>query len=145
VRRAVFRQCLRLYQEARCGVSERNSIYCADFWLAFKRTLPANELRAAEAWFLECCDHHQVEPLLHLGRGAFFHWVYRVEARVGEALLERGVFPFGVYFARGAHEVRYRVGAFDPHFRSGAVLPFATDWGSTPPLPAWRQPLARAA
>jgi len=74
-----------------------------DFELAAKRKLRRLELRVFRLHFVDCGDWHQCCAVLHIGRGEFFHEVYRLEERLGRELLRRGIFPLYEYFNWG-HE-----------------------------------------
>ncbi len=100
VLRKIFRRCLERYH-ASSPLGMRAMIYRIDFDLAAKYTLTARERAAFERYFEAAAPWSQCNGLLALDRGAFFTWVYATEVRLGRALLQREIFPFGPYFEAG--------------------------------------------
>lgn len=79
-------------------VWSRDAEYSADVWLVAKRSLSEVERIIYCEYLLHQRPWRDVEPGTKLGRGEFFHSVYRTEAKIGRACLEAGILPHN-YFA----------------------------------------------
>lgn len=125
VLRAIFRECLRKYNSigvvqncsrtapslSHVNAGNRHALvfgrraeeYRADFYLAAKRSLAADEwnlfkvcILGGNAW-RHCCE------VLKLAKGEFFHKLYRIQARLGRVLAELkpcAVHPINEYYSR---------------------------------------------
>ena len=111
VLRRVFRATLRRYLEIAssgrqfrvdCGMGfaycRKAEEFSADVICVARRVLDDDGWKLFRMHFVEGKDWKYCCPRLGLGRGLFFHAVYRVEDRAGRAFLENGIFPQGVYF-----------------------------------------------
>lgn len=77
----------------------RDAEFAADVLLTAKRTLDEKQLIIYRSYLLDERPWFEVEPKTKLGRGNFFHEVYRVEERLGRAFLDSPVFPPQAYFS----------------------------------------------
>lgn len=77
----------------------RDAEYSAELWLIAKRVLDAEERVIYCEFLLHRRPWFEVDKRTKLGRGQFFHAVYRVEQRLGKALLDSPAFPPAAYFA----------------------------------------------
>jgi hypothetical protein len=120
VLRAVFRVCFRRFVECAGGESfgrisaERGTAwshsggwgrkeeeYMADFCLIAKRTLDEDEHRVFRFHFLLGADYRLCCRKLNMDRGTFFHFVYRIQRKLGRAFKETQpypLFPLDDYF-----------------------------------------------
>ncbi|MBV9448544.1 MAG: hypothetical protein JO345_21880 [Streptosporangiaceae bacterium] len=102
VDRRVARQCLeRLRHEPRCHWKwfSRDAEYAADVWLVAKRVLDAAGIVILREFLIKDRPWHEVEKTTRLGRGQFFHAVYRTESALGRALMDSPMFPPRKYFS----------------------------------------------
>jgi hypothetical protein len=121
VLRAIFRACLRKYRECarkdphiaqvnlEVVAGKRGALawgrpdqeYCADFVLIARRTLDNLHRRVFSLHFLRDRDWRACTRALGIGRGNFFHAVYRVQEQLGRVFCELrpyALFPVDQYF-----------------------------------------------
>lgn len=113
VHRAVFRECTERYQSIqfeprmskvrydfargnqRVLFSRPNEEYCADFLLLARRVLPETEHMLFRLRYLANAPWQVVAEKLGYNAGRYWHEMYRMQARFGQAL--RDVRPFPLY------------------------------------------------
>jgi hypothetical protein len=81
--------------------SRKNEEYIADFCLMTHRILDGPEQRLFRYHYLLGADWRLCELKLHLDRGEFYHAVYRIESKLGQAFAEvtpYPLFPLDEYF-----------------------------------------------
>lgn len=121
VRRAIFRICFERFvqiatgekhmshvtleanagRERRTTWGRKNEEYVADFTLITKRTLNELEHKLFRYHFLLGADWKLCCRKLKMDRGTFFHMVYRIQQKLGQAFRETepyGLFPLDEYF-----------------------------------------------
>lgn len=121
VLRSIFRACFRRFRKcvekekhlSQCtmhftGGRERSMSwgrkdeeYIADFLLMVRRLLSDDEYRIFKFHYLLGADWRLCCLKLKMDRGDFFHYIYRMEARLGRAFREvepYGLFPLDEYF-----------------------------------------------
>jgi hypothetical protein len=79
----------------------RNEEYAADFCLVSARALTPEQHRLFRLHFLQGFDWKVCCARLALGRGFFFHSLYRIQERLGRVFRELqpyGLFPIDEYF-----------------------------------------------
>ena len=79
----------------------KNEEYIADFLLMVRRLLSDDEYRIFRFHYLLGADWRLCTMKLKLDRGDFFHYVYKLESRLGKAFREvepYGLFPLDEYF-----------------------------------------------
>jgi hypothetical protein len=83
--------------------------YIADFLLTVRRLLSDDEYRIFKFHYLLGADWRLCCARLKMDRGDFFHYVYRLEARLGRAFREvepYGLYPLDEYFGGATREVK---------------------------------------
>jgi hypothetical protein len=120
--RAIFRICIGRFRECAinegfagsvswefCGgsrgfrvYSRKREEYMADFQLIAKRVLTAGEYQIFRYYFLLGADWRLCMRQLKIERGVLFHWIYRIERKLGQAFAETvpyGIYPLDEYFS----------------------------------------------
>lgn len=128
VLRSIFRACFRKFRQciekekhlSQCTLQftggrersfswgRRDEEYIADFLLMARRQLTEAEYRIFRFHHLLGADWRLCTMKLKMDRGSFFHYVYRLEARLGRAFRETepyGLFPLDEYFQGATKEV----------------------------------------
>jgi hypothetical protein len=80
----------------------KNEEYIADFLMMVRRHLDDSEYRVFRFHYLLGADWRLCCMKLKLDRGNFFHYIYRLEARLGRAFREEqpyGLYPLDEYFS----------------------------------------------
>lgn len=80
----------------------KNEEYIADFLLMVRRHLDENEYRIFRIHYLLGADWRLCCMKLKVDRGDFFHFIYKIEARLGRAFREEkpyGLYPLDEYFS----------------------------------------------
>jgi hypothetical protein len=115
VLRSIFRACFRRFrrciekekQVSLCTLSftggraqsmtwgRKNEEFIADFLLMVRRLLSDDEYRIFRFHYLLGADWRLCTLRLKIDRGEFFHYLYKLEARLGKAFRE--VEPYGLY------------------------------------------------
>jgi hypothetical protein len=75
--------------------------YIADFYLVSRRTLTAEEWKIFSAHFLLGAEWRLCTRQMKMDRGLFFHWVYRIESKLGQTFAELqpySLYPLDEYF-----------------------------------------------
>ncbi|MBI2688765.1 MAG: hypothetical protein HYX27_20885 [Acidobacteria bacterium] len=86
--------------------------YIADFLLMARRVLDEAEYRIFRFHYLMGADWRLCTLKLKMDRGDFFHWLYRIEARLGREFREQepyGLFPLDEYFYGATRDVVARM------------------------------------
>ncbi len=133
VLRSIFRACFRRFRTSiekekhlsHCTLSftggrdrsrswgRKEEEYIADFLLMVRRLLSDDEYRIFRFHYLLGADWRLCCMKLKMDRGDFFHYKYKLEARLGRGFREvepYGLFPLDEYF----HGVMRDVVSFDP-------------------------------
>jgi hypothetical protein len=141
--RAVFRACFNRYRECVELGKYSSSVsleftqgkdggrtygrkieeYMADLCLVAKRTLTEDEYQTFRFFFLLGADWKLCSRRQNLNRGNFFHQVYRVEEKLGQAFVETrpyALFPLADYFAGTVRRV--------PRFEPDLAMSLEQDW-----------------
>jgi hypothetical protein len=82
--------------------ANKSAEYSADFVITARAELRPWELELFDRHFLKGEPWYRCIGPLHIDRGNFFHAVYRIERTLGQALIERGMYPTRDYFALAA-------------------------------------------
>jgi hypothetical protein len=92
------REAVMRFKAGRSG-RQRRPEFRADVEAAARSALTPEQLAAFRAYHLGRQPWHKCLKLLpfSVGKGRLFHLVYRIEARLGRAFLERGLFPTDRY------------------------------------------------
>ena len=115
VLRAIFRACFRRFVECAetvsleisvthntgGGWSRKNEEYMADFELIVRRTLTPEEHRIFRYHYLLGADSRLCCRKLGMEKGSFFHVIYRIQHKLGQAFRETepyGLYPTDEYF-----------------------------------------------
>jgi hypothetical protein len=113
VYRNIFRKCYQRFQECAgkdeqaCRLSTEKGItrghssgwgrkeeeYVADFCLIAKRILSEEEHRVFRFHFLLGADYRLCCRQMKIDRGAFFHFIYRIQRKLGKAFKEMEPYP----------------------------------------------------
>ncbi len=135
--RAAFRACLNRFRlcaatesyagavsldfhqgcDGRRSYSRKKEEYMADFCLVAKRTLDRDEHRVFRFHFLLGADWKLCCRQLAMDKGTFFHFVYRIERKLGRTFAELQpypLYPVEDYFAGCIHRVERSVPAAPP-------------------------------
>jgi hypothetical protein len=150
--RAVFRACYSLFRECmvqgphtspvtldfcsgaegRRTYSRKREEYLADFCLVSKRSLTAEEHRIFRIHFLLGADWRLCCRQLRMDRGNLFHFIYRIEHKLGRVFAELrpyALFPLDEYFSstiRREPETFPPTGTFPPRpVRPAMALPLS--------------------
>lgn len=122
VLRSVFRICYRRFRECANkdldssrvslensvtrepggGWSRKNEEYVADFLAIVKRTLTEEEHKVFRYHFLLGADWKLCCRKMQLDKGLFFHQIYRIQQKLGQAFRELqpyGIYPLNEYFS----------------------------------------------
>lgn len=122
VMRSIFRACFRRFRQcvekekhlSQCTFQftggrdtkmvwgRKNEEYIADFLMMVRRHLDDSEYRVFRFHYLLGADWRLCCMKLKLDRGNFFHYIYRLEARLGRAFREEqpyGLYPLDEYFS----------------------------------------------
>jgi hypothetical protein len=120
--RAVFRACYNRFRECAASGAQISAVrwgrangrqglqiysrlreeYVADFCLVSRRALDDEEHRIFRLHFLLGADWKLCCRQLKMDRGEFFHWIYRIEQKLGRVFAELKpypLFPLDEYFA----------------------------------------------
>jgi hypothetical protein len=92
--------------------------YSADFEICARQVLRAADQRLFRMHFLRGRPWFDCVGPLGLDRGNFFHAVYRIEGRMGRALLDRQMYPTQRYFGITTSDERRLVVSRGPHANS---------------------------
>jgi hypothetical protein len=87
----------------------KNEDYIADFILISRRVLTPEEQKLFRLHFLLGADWQLYCPREGMDRGTFFHALYRVQRKMGRALVETkpyGLFPLDEYFGTVVESAR---------------------------------------
>jgi len=101
--------------ECRRTYSRKKEEYIADFCLVSRRVLDEEEYRIFRFHFLLGADWRLCVRQLRIDRGSFFHFVYRIEQKLGQTfanLKPYALYPLDQYF--GGTIRKERVQPFDP-------------------------------
>ena len=93
-------------REGRRTYSRKQEEFMADFCLVSKRFLDEEEYRVFRFHFLLGADWKMCCRRLGIDRGTFFHFVYRIEQKLGRAFAELepyALYPVREYFSGGAN------------------------------------------
>jgi hypothetical protein len=124
--RAAFRACLNRFRECAAGgahagnvtlemcqgrdcrrtYSRKREEYVADFCLLARRVLDESEHRVFRFHFVLGADWKLCCRQMKMDRGLFFHYVYRIEQKMGRAVAELQpfpLFPLDEYFGGMQH------------------------------------------
>jgi len=85
----------------------KNEEYMADFLLMVRRLLSDDEYRIFRFHYLLGADWRLCTMRLKLDRGDFFHYIYKLEARLGKAFREvepYGLYPLDEYFSGNTYD-----------------------------------------
>lgn len=99
--RRIFRICYERFRE--CTAAEQDALgaeFVADFCRVSRLALTPHEHRLFRFHFLLAAECAACCGKLGLNRGEFFHSVYRIEEKIGSALIVNGLFPLDDYFPR---------------------------------------------
>jgi hypothetical protein len=73
--------------------------YRADFLLTAERALDGPARRIFDLYFVREWPWRSCSARCGMDRGSFWHVVYRIENRMGRALVERGLWPITDYYS----------------------------------------------
>jgi hypothetical protein len=85
-------------------VFTRRAEYSAELNLIALHTLTARELVIWRRYFVDAEPWHLIDEETRLGRGAFFHAVYRIAENMGRELSGSVIWPPSCYFAGLSHQ-----------------------------------------
>lgn len=101
--------------------SRKNEEFIADFCLVSRRSLDDYEYRIFKYHFLMGADWRLCCRKLGIGRGTFFHEIYRIQQRLGRVFRELqpyGLYPLDEYFGGCTREILPR-----PRLEVSTVVP----------------------